>query len=406
MLLAALWPYLRGYVIITVKGRALEKFVNTALARGIDLWDITRVDDRSLVARAYLHDLSSLGKALRETGCRGRIEEKIGVPFLVRRLARRKGLVAGLVLFSVTLYVVSSFVWFVDVSGVQRTDPALVLELAKKHGLRPGAWKRSIDSREVARGILADLPSLAWAAVHIKGTMASIEVAEKTLPDVSPGVVDVVAAEDALVTNLIVLSGEPLVSEGDTVAKGQVLIAGLIRGADDRHGEREAVEVVNARGIVVGRVWRTHSEELRLVREVASATGRVATTRRFTVGALTLVVGPKEPPFTDYEEERSSYRVPIRGGVWSSFGVDVTTYREIARRVEVLDREAVLSETRARARGALEARLPSGAKILDVREDVRYSQGGAIVFTMTMETTEDIALERRQERGVERSDGS
>ncbi|MGE5587412.1 MAG: sporulation protein YqfD [Clostridia bacterium] len=406
MTLAALWPYFRGYVIMTVKGRALEKFVNTALARGIDLWDITRVDDRSLVARAYLHDLPSLGKILRATGCRGRIEQKVGVPFLVRRLARRKGLVAGAILFSVALYALSSFVWFVDVSGVQKTDPETVLELAEKHGLRPGAPKRSIDPGKVARGILADLPNLAWAAVHIRGTMASIEVAEKTLPDVSPGVVDVVAAEDALVTNMIVLSGEPLVSEGDTVTKGQVLIAGLILGTDDQHSGAKAVEVVNARGIVLGRVWRTHSEECRLVRETVTETGRVARTHRFTVGALTFVVGPKTPPFADYEEYRSSYGVPLRGKPWRSIGVDVTTYREVTRRAEVLSREDVLAEARERARSALEPTLPSGARILDVREDVRYSQGGVVTFTMTMETAEDIAMERRQEREVERPDRS
>lgn len=406
MALADLWSYFKGYVIIAVKGRTLEKFVNTALARGIDLWDISRVDDRSLVARAYLHDLPSLGRILRETDCRGRIEEKVGVPFLVRRLARRKGLVAGAILFSVALYVLSSFVWFVDVSGVERTKPEAVLELAARHGLRPGVLKRSIDTGKVARSILAEFPDLAWAAVHVRGTMANIEVVEKTLPDMSPGVVDVVAAEDALVTNIIVLSGEPLVSEGDTVTKGQVLIAGLVLWSQDQDGEWKTAEVVNARGIVLGRVWRTQSEKCRLVKEIVTETGRVARTSRLTVGGLTFMVGPKAPPFADYEEDERSYTVPLGGWSGYSIGLEVTTYREVIRRAEVVDRDEELAEARERARRALEARLPQGARILDEREDVRYSQGGVLTLRMTIETAEDIARERRQEREIERPDRS
>jgi len=401
-----LWCYLKGYVIIAVKGRTLEKFVNTALARGIDLWDITRVDDRSLVARAYLHDLPSLGRVLKETDCQARVEEKVGLPFVVRRLAKRKGLVAGAILFSVALYALSSFVWFVDVSGAEKTRPKAVLELAARHGLRPGVLKSSVDPAAVARGILAEFPEVAWAAVHVRGTMATIEIVEKTLPDAKPGVVDVVAAEDALVTNIIVLSGEPLVGEGDTVTKGQVLIAGVIVGPGAGEDGTGTPEVVNARGIVLGRVWRTYSEKCSLVREVVTETGRVARARRFRIGGLAFVVGPKAPPFSDYEREDRSYSVPPYGAAGHSVGLDVTTYREVTRRAELLDREEVLAAARARARAALEARLPRDAKILDVTEDVKYSQGGVVTFTMTMETAEDIARERRQEQELERADRS
>ncbi|MGE5574211.1 MAG: sporulation protein YqfD [Bacteroidota bacterium] len=404
MALADVWSYIKGYVIIRVKGRSLERFVNTALARGIELWDITRVDDWSLVARACLRDLPSLGPILKETDCRGRIEGKVGVPFLVRRLARRRGLVAGAILFSVALYVFSSFVWFVDVTGFERTRPEAVLELAAKQGVRPGALKRSIDPGKVSRIVLAEFPDLAWAAVHIRGTMATIEVVEKTLPEVRLGGVDVVAAEDALVTNMIVLSGEPLVNEGDTVTKGQVLIAGMIVRPGD--GESREAEVVNARGIVLGRVWRTYSERCRLVMEHVTETGRVARSRRFTVSGLTLVLGPKTAPFADSEEEHRSYALPIRGGSGTSIALEVTTYREVVRSAEVLDKEEVLAKARGRGRSALEARIPRGARVLDEREDVRYSQGGVLTFTMTVETCEDIARERRQERGIERPDRS
>ncbi len=401
MALADLWSYIKGYVIIRVRGRSLERFVNTVVARGVDLFGIIRVDDRSLVARAYLRDLPSLGRILKETDCRGRIEEKVGVPFIARRLARRRGLVAGAILFSVALYVLSSFVWFVEVRGVERTTPEAVLGLAAKHGVRPGVLRRSIEPGEVARLIMAEIPDLAWAAVHIRGTMVNIEVVEKTLPEMVAGIVDVVAAEDALVTNMIVLSGEPVVSEGETVTKGQVLVAGIILRPEG--GDEKPPEFVNARGIVLGRVWRAHSETLKLVREIVTETSKVARVRRVELGGLKFTLGPKTAPFADYEEEQRSYTLCPGRGKEALLGIDVTTYREVVRRTEVLDREDVLAEARARARSALTARLPQGARVLDEREDVRYSQGGALTYTMTIETSEDIARERREKQGIERT---
>ncbi|MEW6226706.1 MAG: sporulation protein YqfD [Bacillota bacterium] len=401
MALAELWSHFKGYVIIRVKGGALETFINTASARGIDLWGITRIDDRSLVARVYLRDLPAAGRVLKETGCGGRVEKKVGVPFLIMRLLKRRGLAAGVILFSVALYALSSFVWFVDVSGLEKAEPEAVLEFVAREGVRPGVLKRSVNPGALSKRILAEFPDFAWAGVQIRGTMVSIEIAEKTLPEVKPGVVDVVAAEDALITNVIVLSGEPVVSEGETVTKGQTLIAGFIMqpGTD----EPRQPEVVNAKGIVLGRVWRSHQEIVPLVRQIETPTGRVTKTRRVAMGRFNFCIGPKVPPFAAFVREDKSYALPLGDLIKVPVRVDEAIYREVIRRAELVDKEEALAGSREKAYKALTERLPKGARILDEREDVKYSQDRALVYTCTVETVEDIAKERREERELGRS---
>ena len=42
ILFLALWYYLRGYVMIKVKGFALERFMNMLSYKGVYLWDVNR----------------------------------------------------------------------------------------------------------------------------------------------------------------------------------------------------------------------------------------------------------------------------------------------------------------------------------------------------------------------------
>jgi hypothetical protein len=49
----------------------------------------------------------------------------------------------------------------------------------------------------------------------------------------------------------------------------------------------------------------------------------------------------------------------------------------------------------------LKAKIPKAAKILDEQEKLEYSEEGKWVYTLTIETLEDIAQERREDRGVD-----
>ncbi len=402
MTLRSLWSHLKGYVIIRVAGRAVEDFINEAYTSGVELWNLKRIDERSILCHVYLRDLPEVGKTLKRTDCTGRIERKIGLPFLMMKLSRRKGFAIGAILFFVILYLMSSFVWFVDVTGCDRMNPGTILEFAANQGVKAGVPRREVDSTSLARAILAEFPNLSWVGVHLKGTTVNIEVAEKALPLAKSGITHLVAAEDALVTNIIVLAGEPLVSEGDTVAKGQMLVTGVIvspYGYEER--DRGKRRVINAKGVVMGRVWRTYEGVLELVKEFETETGRVEKAGSLSFGPYELRIGPKSAPFQTYAEDKSVWEVSFSGGAKPLLRLSATTYRETEKFVEIADKEEVLESLKEAAFANVKAKIPGGAKILDEREELKYSKERKWVYTLTIETLEDIARERSEDREVE-----
>ncbi len=408
MTLRSLWSHFRGYVIIRVTGRAVEDFINEAYTSGVELWNLARIDERSILGHVYLRDLPAIGKILKRTDCTGRIEQKIGLPFLMMKLSRRKGFAIGAILFSVALYVLSSFVWFVNVTGCDKMNPAAILEFVEKQGVKAGTLRREIDSTSLGKTILSEFEGLAWVGVNIKGTIVNIEVAEKTLPQVRLGITHLVAAEDALVTNMIVLAGEPLVNEGDTVIRGQVLIAGVIESPYGYGGKDSSDKghVINAKGVVMGRVWRTYQGALELVHKFETETGKVEKAGHLSLGSYELHIGPERAPFATYIEERRIYEIPFLRGLGISpmirlIRLTTTTYRETETFVEISDREKTLEHLRGEAFTHVKTKIPRGAKILDEREELDYSsEERKWVYTLTVETLEDIAEERSEDREV------
>ncbi|KUK84102.1 MAG: putative membrane protein, partial [Pelotomaculum thermopropionicum] len=290
MFIFKLVSYLLGYVVILVTGEAPEKFVNMAAGRGIFLWDVFRKSDRAIMMKVRLNAVRPLRHIARRTRCRFRIYRRRGVPFHAAWLRRRKALALGAVLFLAALYLLSSFVWFIEVRGNEQLSAVEVLEAAEEAGLCRGVPKWNIEAGRVEAKIQEALPLVSWTGVYIKGTRVIIEVAERTVPgeeDRRPA--HIVATKEGLVKEVLVLDGYPVVKEGDTVEQGQVLISGEIpppaeettpSGGEKPPGDVSEAErqprYVHAKGIVRARVWYEGYGEAGTVETGRRPTGRSA----------------------------------------------------------------------------------------------------------------------------------
>lgn len=179
MFVFKLLSYLIGYVSIVVRGDALERFVNMAAGRGIYLWDITRVGRDKMRVKVRLSAVNPLRHIARQTGSRFEFQDREGMPFVMARLRRRKMLVAGALIFFISLYTLSSFVWFIEVTGTEKVSTREVLQTAERVGLKRGALKSNLDTFQLEKGIRDQLPKLAWTGIEIKGTKATIKIVEK-----------------------------------------------------------------------------------------------------------------------------------------------------------------------------------------------------------------------------------
>lgn len=415
MLLFKFISYLAGYVMITVPQHCVEKFVNLAITRGILLWDITNTGADRVLVKVRLNNVQPLRHVARMTRCRFKITGKVGLPFLMGRLKRRKALPAGALIFIIALYALSSFVWTVEVMGNKDIATEAIEQVAREAGLHRGVLKWSVNPAWMEDEILRQVPELSWVGVQMDGTRVRIEVVEKVLPvgDDDGKPVDVVAAKDGLIKEILVLSGNPLVEEGESVRAGQVLITAAIQPPDkddnsleeensaDWQEAREPVQYVRARGFIRARVWYEGYGEMQLVERGVAPTGREKTRLGIKIGAKEIILmGPRVAPYTSYDLHTDAKKLPA----WRNLSLPVELIKVKYFEKEQYIKNHGLNQARRlageQAWAVVEAQLPPGARILNRRSQVVDTAlpEGLVRVKVVVETLEDIGMEKPYQR--------
>lgn len=402
MFVLRILSFLLGYVTMVVRGEALERFINMATSRGIRFWDIRRIGPDEILIRTRVTGVKPLRHIARRTGSRFHVSERIGLPFLLYRLRRRKMMTLGAVLFLFALYYLSSFVWFVEVDGNTVIKRQEIISIAREAGLYPGASKWRVEVGEVEQQLKDELPRIAWVGIEVRGTRANISVAEKKLmtdDDDSPS--NIIAAKAGLVKEVLVLSGQAVVREGDTVLPGQLLITGEIWPQAILEGDNPILDLqpryVRSRGIVRARVWYEEYGEVPLNEEIRGLTGREERQTAVRVMGRTIVVaGARKSPFKDFDQDVDT----ARQLGWRNFTVPVevitTTFQEAKTTVERRNRAEALQLAEERAVQSLTEGLSEDVKNLNRRvEVVRTGKSEDLVrVKVILETLEDIGKEK------------
>ena len=273
----ALWYYFRGYVMIKVNGFAAERFMNMLSYRGVYLWDVG-TDGAGVQIKVPLGSMDMVSMCAEKTGCRLEIRGYGGLPGKLRRFQGRQVLTAGILLFAIGLYFLSSFIWVIRVEGNERVAATDILSYCQELGLKPAVWKRGVNPEEITKEILVQFPDISWVSVGIKGTDVTIKIAEtieKTEVVDKETPCDVVASMDGVILKITAERGTPQVKAGDVVKKGDVLISSqVLIGLE---GEEQHTEYVAAEGTVTAKVWQRLSGELPLTYDEKVYTGETKT---------------------------------------------------------------------------------------------------------------------------------
>jgi similar to stage IV sporulation protein len=395
-----------------VWGESLEKFINMSAGRGIFLWDIRRVAEDRILISARLSAVHPLRHIARKTNCRFKFRERQGLPFIISRIRRRKSLLVGAVLFLVGMYLLSSFVWFVDIQGNKRISDSQILQSAAGAGLKRWVFRWNFQPAKVEAAIKEDLPQVSWAGVHVRGTRVVIQIAEKVNPVVrNEHPAHIVAAKAGLVKEILVLAGNPVVKEGDTVIPGQILISGIILPPDDILGEKNDGQleedrgntkmtestIVHAKGLVRARVWYEGYGEALLTEKMNRPTGRVISRLCMKIGAKEIILrGPQNIAPGNYKEDRV-VKKPLQ---WRNISVPVEliteSYLELEDYSEQRTKGQALELARQRALSGVSERMPANARILirEIKEIITKNPENIVRVRVFLETLEEIGTEK------------
>ncbi|MGQ9512130.1 sporulation protein YqfD, partial [Thermodesulfitimonas sp.] len=245
----------------------------------------------------------------------------------------------------------------------------------------------------VEQHLKEQFPAIAWVGVKVRGGKAMVRIAEKRLPAPVPSnPAHIVARKAGLIKELLVLEGQPLVKEGDTVLPGQVLISGEVVPGDGESGIVPGrPRYTRAKGIVRARVWYEGCGEALLV-ERGERVGRSVTVRMVRVASREFrIQGPKRVPYARYRV-RVTAKKPLQ---WRNFGAPVELInKEFTELIPYEVRRTGVEARRLaekRAWNALRPSLPVGRRILSKRYVVVASGRREVVqIRLKVEVLEDI----------------
>lgn len=386
---------LGGIVTLRLKGVNKERLINMALTRGIYIWDIKWHGE-------YLHlrVRSSAFKAFQsiadENGYELEIIAQRGLPFYKTIMKRRMGLLGGAVIFVLALYLLSSFIWFIEVDGNNQVDAKKITASAAHNGVYIGAAKWNFSCNAVEEAMLRELSQLSYVQCDVRGVKAKIKVVEKIVPDDEvTGPCHIVAAKDGVIDDILVLDGQAIVKIGQVVGKGDILISGIVFPSIP-YAMEETVPppvidpyLVRARGTVKARTWYEGYGECPLKVESQVFTGRETSTIYFKTPWKQITLKKSKPGYTLYKVEKRNKNLNTPLGKWG-------IYKQIWREQKVVIKK--YSEARAvelaRERGIknLRKKMQNNWQISDSRIEVLSSPSDSIArIKVSIECIENIS---------------
>lgn len=157
------------------------------------------------------------------------ISKEYGLPKILRLYRKRIGIPLGLLLFSALMFLSSLFIWDMDINGNENISDDEIIALLDSYGCRIGAYIPSLDLYSICNRCMLDSGKISFISVNLKGTVAHVELIERKINEKTekPKAGNIIASCDGIVSYYTVTNGECVITPGQQVKKGELLISGI-----------------------------------------------------------------------------------------------------------------------------------------------------------------------------------
>ncbi|MBS4173577.1 sporulation protein YqfD [Bacillus sp. FJAT-49736] len=379
--------FLGGKIHVKVEGNGVERFINQLTRSHLLIWNVKRQGEKAITFYIRLQDLNKLRHQARKFDCRVSFLSGQGVPFLWKRTLKNGGFLTGLILFFIVITMLSNVVWGIDIKGASPQTEHQIKKELNNMGIQIGKLQFNMDSLESIQHELTNkVPNITWVGVDLHGTTFHLHVVEKNTPKTkkpkSPR--HLVANQKAVIVDMFVEAGIPVVKVNQFVNKGQLLVSGLI-------GREEDQKPVAAIGKVYGKTWYKSDVELPLQSDFQVFTGKEHKKYTLKMGSLSIPFwGFGKIKYKEYEKENNVHQIKFLK--WDlPIKYVQTTVREKQFAQRDYTKDQAISAAKELAKNDLRAKIPNDAKIVDeyvLHEKVEH---GKVKLSMYFQVIEDIA---------------
>ncbi len=386
-MITKIMAYCKGYVIIHATGYFLERFLNICTREDILIWDIERSGNQ-MRAKVSIKAFCHLRRAARKTRTKIRIKERYGLPFLLRRNRKRRGIIAGVLIFAVIICYFSTHLMGITVSGSKTVPREKIIESLNSYGVKIGTPLKDINSKILKNQLMTAIDSLGWAGVSVKGSRLYIEVRpreerEDALSSAEP--CNIVAAKDGIIRLMEVRDGQTMVYVDTLVEKGDLLVSGVI------DSDVVGMRYTHSYGEIYATTWYEESMDIPLSYTQKVMTGEKKSKYEIgTMGGFIKLYLSQQPGYKicKYRESTSEYSLPLE--IFPSLSVRKHEYLEQKELKQTRTKEEAENLGKFYLFNKITRQLSPNAEIVNISVKTK-KKGNYLTVTAKYECLENIA---------------
>lgn len=241
--------WLRGYVQFSVPEEKAREMFEVLYHRGIS-YGHRRIEGGYSV-RVRQDEYQLLQKSVPQL-----FEEEnpkaFGLPALLQSAFLRLGIPIGVLCCALVYLFLTSFVWEIRIEGMEGYGTEALMGELERQGLKEGAFFPKLDLDSICAHIMAESAQVSFINMTRRGTViyaACIPYEEHPNPIFTKDGqgINLVASADAVIEEIIIEEGRPVIVKGAVVKKGDLLVSGIYETA-------VGTKLVRASGTVKGRL--------------------------------------------------------------------------------------------------------------------------------------------------------
>lgn len=250
----------KGEITIEINALKPERILNALWNRDIYTERVVKLNLTTIRFIIQYSDYRETIDVIKRLKGKFKVVDKSGGILLFILLKRRISLVIGGILFFIIIYIMSNFIWSIQIETKNNLSPFEIRQQLNKIGIKPGLKKSDVNVYDIERKMENLNDQIMWIRIRIEGSTLKLVIEEKINPPAAEEAEnsnEVVAKMDGEIERVYTYSGNAAVKPGDIVKKGDTLILGI----QGREGfERE----VKPKGTVIANTFYEKDMEVQI----------------------------------------------------------------------------------------------------------------------------------------------
>lgn len=259
----------KGIIIVEVSVLSPERFLNVLWNKKISISKVKKVNITTVRFQVDYEYYDEIYELVNRFQGKCKIVSEKGFIYLIKKLKRQASFIIGLMVFIAGLYILSTFVWSIEIDTKKNISPYEIRKVLTELGVSPGIRKSDLDVYSLEKKLESLNKDILWIRARIEGSTLKIIIEEKvTPPEIKQdGGGDCIAKMDGEIKRIYVSNGTAKVNPGDIVKAGDLLISSI----QGREGDEYSV---NAKGTVIANTFYEKEMEILIKGKKIESTGR------------------------------------------------------------------------------------------------------------------------------------